>query len=160
MISYIKRELGRAFHRKYTYAYVLGILALCLLANIAVIAFRTIYGTNDGTYAYNLIEYATWCFIIPYYSCIFIADVGFGKVYPNPQIKDNVTFFQADYRAYFSIVFCDGCCNCSFCNYYIIPVQRRNTFSRYDYRFPCEDAVCISSMDCRSIDWKYVFVYV
>lgn len=102
MISYIKRELGRAFHRKYTYAYVLGILALCLLANIAVIAFRTIYGTNDGTYAYNLIEYATWCFIIPYYSCIFIADVGFGKVYPNPQIKDNVTKNLSRVQIYFS----------------------------------------------------------
>ncbi|HOO27686.1 MAG TPA: hypothetical protein PLU43_04420 [Lachnospiraceae bacterium] len=91
MGSYIARELKKALKRRYTYAYVLGILILCLLANIAVMAFRTIYGTNEGTYAYNLIEYATWCFVLPYYSCIFIADMGFGKIYPNPHIKDNVT---------------------------------------------------------------------
>lgn len=91
MFHYIARDLKTALHRRHTYAYVIGILAICLIANIAVVAFRTIYGTNEGTYAYNIIEYATWCFIIPYYSCIFIADLGFGKVYPNPQIKDNIT---------------------------------------------------------------------
>lgn len=91
MFHYIARDLKEAFHRKTTYAYIIGIFAICLIANIAVVAFRMIYGTNEGTYAYNIIEYATWCFVIPYYSCIFIADIGFGKTYPNPQIKDKVT---------------------------------------------------------------------
>lgn len=102
MGSYIARELRKALKRKYTYSYVLGILALCLLANIAIMAFRTIYGTNEGTYAYNLIEYATWCFVIPYYSCIFIADMAFGKEYPNPYIKDNVTKKLNRTQIYFS----------------------------------------------------------
>ncbi len=102
MGSYIAREWKRALKRRYTYAYVLGIFALCLLANIAVMAFRTIYGTNEGTYAYNLIEYATWCFVLPYYSCIFIADMGFGKGYPNPFIKDNLTKNLNRTQIYFS----------------------------------------------------------
>lgn len=102
MGSYIARELRAALKRRYTYAYVLGILVLCLLANIAVMAFRTIYGTNEGTYAYNLIEYATWCFVIPYYSCIFIADMAFGKTYPNPHIKDNITKNLNRTKIYFS----------------------------------------------------------
>lgn len=102
MGSYIAREWKRALKRRYTYAYVLGIFALCLLANIAVMAFRTIYGTNEGTYAYNLIEYATWCFVLPYYSCIFIADMGFGKTYPNPYIKDNLTKNLNRTQIYFS----------------------------------------------------------
>lgn len=91
MFQYIARDLNTALHRKHTYVYVIGIFALCLIANIAVVAFRTIYGTNEGTYAYNIIEYATWCFVIPYYTCICIADLGFGKTYPNPQIKDKIT---------------------------------------------------------------------
>lgn len=102
MFQYIVRDLKIAFQRKYTYAYVIGIFALCLLANIAVVAFRSIYGTNEGTYAYNIIEYATWCFVIPYYSCIFIADMGFGKSYPNPQIKDKVTKNMSRGMIYFS----------------------------------------------------------
>lgn len=91
MFHYIARDFKAALHRRYTYAYVIGIFVACLIANIAVVAFRTIYGTNEGTYAYNIIVYATWCFILPYYSCIFIADMGFGKIYPNPQIRDSVT---------------------------------------------------------------------
>lgn len=102
MFQYIARDLKTAFRRKYTYAYVIGIFALCLLANIAVVAFRMIYGTNEGTYAYNIIEYATWCFVIPYYSCIFIADMGFGKNYPNPQIKDKITKNMSRGMIYFS----------------------------------------------------------
>lgn len=91
MFQYMARDLKSALHRKHTYVYVIGIFAIVLIANIAVVAFRMIYGTNEGTYAYNIIEYATWCFIIPYYSCICIADLGFGKNYPNPQIKDKIT---------------------------------------------------------------------
>lgn len=91
MIGNILREFKTAFRRKYTYVYIIGILALCVIANAAVVGFRMIYGTNEGTYAYNLMVYATWCFVLPYYSCIFISDMVFGKEYPNPYIKDNYT---------------------------------------------------------------------
>jgi len=91
MIKYIFTQLNTALHRKYTYVYIIGILALCVVANAAVVGFRMIYGTNEGTYAYNLMVYATWCFVIPYYSCIVIADMIFGKEYPNPMIKDKDT---------------------------------------------------------------------
>lgn len=87
----ILTEIKRAFKRKYTWWYLLGIVGLILIANIAVIGFRAIYGANEGTYAYNLLEYATWCFVIPYYTCILIADIGFGREYPNPHIKDGHT---------------------------------------------------------------------
>lgn len=91
MGSLILREFKKTIRRRYTYAYLWGILGLVIIANAAVVGFRMIYGTNEGTYAYNLMEYATWCFVIPYYSCIFIADMAFGKEYPNPHIKDSVT---------------------------------------------------------------------
>lgn len=91
MFAYILNETKRAFARKYTWIYFGGIVLLVLIANIAVIAFRAIYGANEGTYAYNLLEYATWCFVIPYYTCYFIADIGFGTQYPNPHIKDGHT---------------------------------------------------------------------
>ena len=91
MFSNILREFKTAFARKYTLVYIIGIFALCVIANAAVVGFRMIYGTNEGTYAYNLMVYATWCFVLPYYSCIFIADMVFGKEYPNPYIKNNYT---------------------------------------------------------------------
>lgn len=75
MVKNIFLELKNAISRKYTVIYVLCIAALIVIANVAVMAFRAIYGANEGTYAYNLIEYATWCFVIPYYTCIFIADI-------------------------------------------------------------------------------------
>ena len=59
MFRYIARDFRTALHRRYTYAYVIGIFALCLIANIAVVAFRMIYGTNEGTYAYNILNYTT-----------------------------------------------------------------------------------------------------
>ncbi|NLG04067.1 MAG: hypothetical protein GX567_09615 [Clostridia bacterium] len=102
MGQYIIRDLKIIARRRYTYAYVLGIIALCLIANIAVVGFRMIYGTNDGTFAYNLIEYATWSFIIPYYSCIVISDIVFGKTYPNPRIKDKITKNLNRTQIYFS----------------------------------------------------------
>jgi len=102
MTKNIGTELKRAFVRKYTWMYVIGIFALVLLANVAVIAFRSIYGANEGTYAYNLLEYATWCFVIPYYTCIFIADIGFGKEYPNPHIKDSTTNGLNRFQIYLS----------------------------------------------------------
>lgn len=79
MIANIRSEMNMAVKRKFTRWYALGIVALVLIANIAVVAFRIIYGANAGTYAYNLLEYATWCFVIPYYSCILIADIVFGN---------------------------------------------------------------------------------
>lgn len=102
MFRYIARDFNTALHRRYTYAYVIGIFALCLISNIAVVAFRMVYGTNEGTYAYNIINYTTWCFVVPYYSCIFISDMGFGKTYPNPQIKDKITRNMSRTAIYFS----------------------------------------------------------
>ncbi len=102
MLQYITRDLKTVVHRRYTLAYLIGIVALCIIANIAVVGFRMIYGTNDGTFAYNLIEYATWCFILPYYSCICIADIVFGKTYPNPRIKDKITKNMSRTQIYFS----------------------------------------------------------
>ena len=102
MFRYIARDFKNALHRRYTYAYVIGIFALCLIANISVVAFRMVYGTNEGTYAYNILNYTTWCFVVPYYSCMFIADMGFGKVYPNPQIKDKITKDMSRTAIYFS----------------------------------------------------------
>lgn len=91
MRYYIKDEVSSAIKRKGTYVYIAGIAILCLLANLAMIAFRTIYGMNDGSYAYNLILFAEWVFVIPYYSTILIADIIFGKEYPNPHIKTKAT---------------------------------------------------------------------
>ncbi len=105
MRHYIARDIRSVMHRRYTYAYVIGIVALCLVANAAVVGFRMIYGTNDGTFAYNLIDYATWCFIIPYYSCICICDIVFGKTYPNPRIKDKITKKMNRTQIYFSKFF-------------------------------------------------------
>ena len=91
MLRFICSDLKSIFARKDTYMYLAGTVILILIANIAVMSFRFIYGANEGTYAYNLLEYATWCFIIPYYSCIFIAHIVMGKSYPNPNIKDKNT---------------------------------------------------------------------
>lgn len=91
MRYYIVNEVKTALRRRYAYAYVGGIIILCLLANIAMICFRTIYGMNDGAFGYNLIIFAEGVFVIPYYSSVFIADIVFGKEYPNPRIKDKAT---------------------------------------------------------------------
>lgn len=88
---YIADEVSTAIKRKGTYVYIGGVAVLCILANLAMIAFRTIYGMNDGSYAYNLILFAEWVFVIPYYSTVLIADIIFGKEYPNPHIKTKVT---------------------------------------------------------------------
>lgn len=91
MIYYIRNEVYSALKRRGTYIYFGTIVTLSLLANIAMIAFRTIYGMNEGAFGYNLIYFAEWCFIIPYYSTILIADIVFGKACPNPRIKDKTT---------------------------------------------------------------------
>lgn len=105
MGKYIFHELKCALKRRYTFIYIIGIFALCLIANAAVVGFRSIYGTNEGTFAYNLLVYATWCFIIPYYSCIFIADAIFGKEYPNPMIRDKDTNGLSRTQLYLSQLF-------------------------------------------------------
>ncbi len=92
MGSMIINELKQGLGRKLSRYYIIGIFALCILSNIAVMAFRSIYGSNEGTFAYNIMTYATWCFFIPYYSCIYIADIIFGSRYPylnNDAIQNN-----------------------------------------------------------------------
>ncbi|MCR5591669.1 MAG: hypothetical protein K6F73_09065 [Lachnospiraceae bacterium] len=85
MIGYILNDFKRAIRSKGTVLYLIGTACLILLANIAVICFRFIYGTNEGTFSYNVFEYASWCFLIPYYSCILIAAIVVGKEYPDPE---------------------------------------------------------------------------
>ncbi len=91
MFTYIIREFDTALRRRLAYIYFAGIFVVCIIANIAVVAFRTVYGTNEGTYAYNIMEYAAWSFIVPYLSCIIIGHMAFGREYPDPHIKDGVT---------------------------------------------------------------------
>ena len=91
MCYYIGSEVKNALHRKYVFWYVAGLIVLCILANLSMIGFRTIYGMNDGSFGYNLIIFAEGVFAIPYYSSIFIADIVFGKEYPDPRIRDKAT---------------------------------------------------------------------
>lgn len=91
MCYYIGSEVKNALHRKYVLWYVAGMIVLCILANLSIICFRTIYGMNDGSFGYNLIIFAEGVFAIPYYSSIFIADIVFGKEYPDPRIRDKAT---------------------------------------------------------------------
>lgn len=105
MLHNIGIETKKAFKNKYTLWYCIGIVILILLANVAVMAFRIIYGNNEGTYGSNLLEYGTWCFIIPYYSCIFIAAIAVGDSYPNPNIKDGNTSSLNRTQIYLSKLF-------------------------------------------------------
>ena len=102
MVYYIKTQLNTALHRKYTKHYICGIIAACLVANLAMSGFRNIiYGMNDGTFAYNLIMFAKGFFWIPYYSCIFIADIVFGDNYPDPRIRDKSTIGLSRVQIFF-----------------------------------------------------------
>ena len=85
MGKYILNDFKRAMGSKWTRIYMLAGLVLILLANIAVICFRFIYGSNEGTFAYNVFEYASWCFLIPYYSCIVIGDIAIGRGGDRPE---------------------------------------------------------------------------
>jgi len=91
MRYYIANQVGQAMKGKGVVIYALSILALCIMANVSMLAFRMIYGINDGSYGYNLLLFAEWCYVIPYYSTILIAQIIFGKECPNPRIKDKVT---------------------------------------------------------------------
>ena len=79
MRYYIVNEVTIALKKKGTYIYAAGIIILSLLANIAMVAFRSIYGMREGAFGANLIYFAQWCFIVPYYSTILIAEIIFGK---------------------------------------------------------------------------------
>ena len=92
MIRYIYTEFKKALKSQYSVKYIIGIITVCIMANLAMIAFRDyVYGTNDGTYGYNIIMFAGGFFWLPYYTTVFIADMVFGKTYPDPFIKDRVT---------------------------------------------------------------------
>ncbi len=92
MLQYIWSEFKKAFRSRYSYKYILGIIAASVLANLAMIAFRDyVYGTNDGSYGYNIIMFAGGFFWVPYYTTIFISDMVFGASYPDPFIKDRIT---------------------------------------------------------------------
>lgn len=91
MIRYVARDVKGALRKKYSLYYIIGMLILCILANLSMICFRTIYGMNDGSFGQNLIIFAEGVFAIPYYSTIVIADIIFGKDYPDPHIKDGTT---------------------------------------------------------------------
>ncbi len=92
MIQYCRREFLKALRSKNARFYVLGIIVVSVIANLTIIAFRNyIYGTNDGTYGYNIIMFAGGFFWIPYYTTIFISDMVFGPEYPDPFIKDRFT---------------------------------------------------------------------
>ena len=85
MIRYIASDLKRAATSKLAKIYFIATVALIFIANLAVICFRLIYGSNEGTFAYNVFEYASWCFLIPYYSCIILGIMAFGKEYIYPK---------------------------------------------------------------------------
>lgn len=101
MCYYIGSEVKNALRRKYALWYVAGMIVLCILANLSMICFRTIYGMNDGAFGYNLIIFAEGVFAIPYYTSIFIADIVFGRDYPDPRIKDKATIGLNRTKLYF-----------------------------------------------------------
>ncbi len=85
MFKYIFNGIKEAFASKLAKVYLIGTVVLILLANIAVISFRFIYGSNEGTFSYNVFEYASWCFLIPYYSCILLGLMAVGRDYIKPK---------------------------------------------------------------------------
>lgn len=92
MFKYILRELKTASKKKMTIIIAICVIALCLVGNLAVKVFTLVYGSDiDGVLGSNVLAFATWCFPIPYLATILLADLVFGKEYPNPHIKDNVT---------------------------------------------------------------------
>ncbi|MBO6111547.1 MAG: hypothetical protein J6P45_00665 [Lachnospiraceae bacterium] len=102
MIRYIQNELKQSLRRREAVFYLIGIIAACVLANLSIIAFRDmLYGTNDGTYAYNIIMFAGGFFWVPYYTMIFIADIVFGKTYPDPYLRNRANMGLRRYQMYF-----------------------------------------------------------
>lgn len=92
MFKYILREVSTATKKKMALVLLICIVAICFAANLAVMAFTLIYGSNiDGVLGSNVLAFASWCFPVPYLATILFADLVFGPVYPNPHIKDNIT---------------------------------------------------------------------
>ena len=91
MVKYILRELKTAYKSKAAKIMAISVVAICLVANLAVMAFTLIYGSDiDGVLGSNVLAFATWCFPIPYLATIFFADMVYGS-YPDPHIKDSIT---------------------------------------------------------------------
>lgn len=91
MIKYISREVKAAFKLKMAMVLAICVVGICLVANLAVMAFTLIYGSNiDGVLGSNVLAFATWCFPIPYLATILFAVMVFIQ-YPDPHIKDNIT---------------------------------------------------------------------
>lgn len=100
MINYVLRDVKSALKAKYSLYYVIGMLVLCVMANLSIIIFRRFYGLVDGAFGQNLIIFAEGVFIIPYYSTIIIADIIYGKEGPNPHIKDRTTIKMHRWQLY------------------------------------------------------------
>lgn len=90
MTEYLFNDFLISVRSKWAKIYLIVTFALILIANAAVICFRFIYGSNEGTFAYNVFEYASWCFLIPYYSTIFIAAIATRGEYIHPKKDGNV----------------------------------------------------------------------
>ena len=76
MVKYIFREVKKAFKTKMAAILAICVVGICLIANLAVMAFTLIYGSNiDGVLGSNVLAFATWCFPIPYIATIFFADL-------------------------------------------------------------------------------------
>lgn len=114
MRYYILNEVTIALKKKGTYIYAAGIVILSLLANIAMVAFRSIYGMREGAFGSNLIYFAQWCFIVPYYSTILIAEIIFGKECPNPRIRNKVTIGLSRAKLFFGELFSELCISAVF----------------------------------------------
>ena len=107
MRYYIANQVGQTLKQKGVLYYLLSAAVLCVAANVSMLAFRTIYGINDGSYGYNLLLFAEWCFVIPYYSTIFIAQIVFGKECPNPRIRNKVTIGLKRFHLYLGQFFAE-----------------------------------------------------
>ena len=105
MVKYIFREVKKAFKTKMAAILAICVVGICLIANLAVMAFTLIYGSNiDGVLGSNVLAFATWCFPIPYIATIFFADLVYGT-YPDPHIKDSVTRNMSRTSVYLSEFF-------------------------------------------------------
>ena len=105
MVKYIFREVKKAFKTKMAAILAICVVGICLIANLAVMAFTLIYGSNiDGVLRSNVLAFATWCFPIPYIATIFFADLVYGT-YPDPHIKDSVTRNMSRTSVYLSEFF-------------------------------------------------------
>lgn len=105
MIKYIFRELKTAYKTKMAKILAIAVVAICLVANLAVMAFTLVYGSNiDGVLGSNVLAFATWCFPIPYLATILFADLVFGT-YPDPHIKDGITKNMSRAAVYLSEFF-------------------------------------------------------